>query len=512
MKIIFWFVSFLLFLFATPQAMASSFTVTNFTLNHSTGVYSFDYSGYSGGDISTESIAFGGNIEGPSATWQFNHEPANCSGGSSGSGTCSGTVNYFVKPSFNCSDPVWVRIYGYNENSADYITGLTNPDPSCSTSTIDLNVPIIKQTSLPWATQIYDSANIWSPSAQTIKSWGCALTSAAMVFKYYGYEKLPDGTPLNPGTLNDWLKNTPGGYIRNGLVNWLALSRLSKLAKDTNELSFNALEYKRVNGYDPNELTENLNNGYPEILGVPGHFVVAKGINGNTFNINDPYYDKYTLEDYENTFNSLGTYIPSSTDLSYIMLVVDENVNISFKNSNYEEKGDSFIQEPLDNDQGDGTSGQPVNMFYFPEPDNGTYNLELSSSSDQNYQLDVYFYDVDGNVKILNLNGFVSEFNDDSFEIDFDKLLSDNSSIIVLSNNFRFDLGVLLESGDIKNRGIYTSFISKLNNFEKAKNNKTKTNILNAMINEAKAQRGKGISEVAYQIITNDINSLKDTL
>ncbi len=198
---------------------------------------------------------------------------------------------------------------------------------------------------------------------------------------------------------------------------------------------------------------------------------------------------------------------PSNTDLSYIMLVVDENINISFKNSNNEEEGESFIQEPLDNDQGDGTSGQPVNMFYFPEPDNSTYNLELSSSSDQNYQLDVYFYDNEGDVKMATLSGFLLSNSNDEFGVDFSKIESEDSEINP-KNKFKFDLGSFFSSDEIKNKGIYNSLVSKLNNYEKAKDDKTKSNILNAFMNELEAQKGNGVSESAYDIIINNINLL----
>ena len=93
-------------------------------------------------------------------------------------------------------------------------------------SSTDLNVPPLKQISDPWQNQVYDSANLWSPLNPTINRWGCALTSAAMVFQYHGLTKLPDNTTLDPGTVNAWLKTQLDGYVGNGYVNWLALSRL----------------------------------------------------------------------------------------------------------------------------------------------------------------------------------------------------------------------------------------------------------------------------------------------
>jgi hypothetical protein len=67
-----------------------------------------------------------------------------------------------------------------------------------------------------------------------------------MVFKYNGVKKLPNGKELNPDTLNNWLITQKDGYIGNGMVNWLALSRLSKQAISINNITeFDALEYNR---------------------------------------------------------------------------------------------------------------------------------------------------------------------------------------------------------------------------------------------------------------------------
>ncbi len=379
-------------------------------------------------------------------------------------------------------------------------------------SSSDLQVLQLKQTSNPWQSDIYDTANIWSPSDPTINSWGCALTSAVMVFKYHGLNKLPDGTTLDPGSLNYWLKNQPDGYIHNGLVNWLALSRLSRLAKSINEISsFDALEYRRVNSYNSTQLTTDINNGIPGILEEPGHFIVAKGINGSTFNINDPYYSRLTLSDYGNTFLSLGRFLPSSTDLSYIMLIVDEDVNIKLFDSFNNQAGEQYIQDPIENDSSLGEySGDNLKIIYLSKPDSGGYKIEVSSATSNDYNLDAYFYDTQGNIHLINLSGFVSSNNEDIYDINFDRENNQDSTINAAFNNLHFDLNYLLSTGGIKNKGLYNSLKSKSENAQKAKDNKTKTNILNALLNEINAQRGKGLTGFAYQIILNDITALRN--
>lgn len=295
----------------------------------------------------------------------------------------------------------------------------------------DLDVPLLKQTDPLWKNNIYDSANLWSPNAPAIHNWGCALTSAAMVFQYHGFKKLPDGTSLDPGSLNSWLKSQSDGYIGNGLLNWLSLSRLSKQAKNINNITtFDALEYERIKTSNNSVLSNDINNGIADILEEPGHFIVAKGINNSTFNINDPFYNRSTLDDgYSNTFLSLRRYTPSSTDLSYIMVVANPEINILLKDSNGNQKGEQFVQDPLENDEdANQKSGAPIKMFHFKKPTNDQYQTELSSLTDKNYDLSIYLYDINGNVKILNFTGFIGQNTKEIIDINFNRQNSDNSS------------------------------------------------------------------------------------
>ncbi|HSX16125.1 MAG TPA: PKD domain-containing protein [Candidatus Saccharimonadales bacterium] len=100
------------------------FGVSNFTFDHSTRQYSFNYVGYTGGDITGESVA----IHADGESWGYNHEPATCTGGSSGSGTCTGTLN-LSQGTFSCATTLYVQIYGYHVGNA--VTGLADPDPAC---------------------------------------------------------------------------------------------------------------------------------------------------------------------------------------------------------------------------------------------------------------------------------------------------------------------------------------------------------------------------------------------
>ncbi len=287
----------------------------------------------------------------------------------------------------------------------------------------NLDVPDIKQTTSPWANMEYDSASKWSPVDPTIGSWGCAITSAVMVLNYQGYKKLPDGTNLDPGTLNDWLKSQPDGYIKNGWLNWLAITRLTMQSKTINEITrFDALEYEKILTEDKEMLTNDIKNDMPDILEVPNHFVVAKGISGDTFTINDPAYsDRTDLTSYSNSFTTLGRYVPSSTDLSYFMIIGSKDLDIKLKDNAGNYIGQQFIQNPITNDNNDlQKNGDPIKTFYFKKPDSGKYQLEISSLDPNLYNVDIYFYDTNGEVKKITQQGISSSIPS-LISIDFDK-------------------------------------------------------------------------------------------
>lgn len=400
--------------------------------------------------------------------------------------------------------------------------GQTMNDPAINSNYAgfipDLNVPLLKQTSDPWQSQIYDSADRWSPSNPTIRDWGCAMTSAAMVLKYYGINKLPNNTDLNPGTLNTWLNNQPDGYVGDGLTNWIAISRLSKLAKSNNpDFKYDALEFSRIWGENKTQLTDDIKNLRPDILEVPGHFIVGKGINGNTFNINDPYYDRSTLNDgYSNTFSSLGRYIPSNSDLSYIMLVTDPNVQITVKDSSNNPLGDQFIQQPLANDSDNTkTNGPPIKIFYFQKPDDGNYQIFLTSNNRKLYELKIYLYYRDGNVNLQNQKGVIDPSNQNTFNLIFDKQDSNNSSLkkVVTFQSMINDINQLRKLNLIQHDGISKSLISIIKSAEKDyKKGKNKIALLklNAFELSLNTLRGKGIKEEAYQILLYDVKYLKN--
>ncbi len=342
------------------------------------------------------------------------------------------------------------------------------------------------------------------------------MTSAAMIFNYHKITKLPNNLDLNPGNLNAWLKAQPDGYVGSGWVNWLALSRLSKQAKSKNPFfTYNALEFKRVNGYNPVQLKSDLENDIPGILEVPGHFVVGKGTLGSSFTINDPYYsDRTTLSSYSDSFLTLNRFVPSNTDLSYMMFLVDDEIEISVKDENGDIVGEGFTQQPLDEDGGVKKSGKPMYLYYVTQPESGEYTIEISGNKP--YSLQTFFYDVEGEVKKQTANGVVISGEKDLYSASFNKQSASfsMSKEEVSFDNLLLDLEYFYSVKKLKNRGIYMALSEKVKQAKhfSTKNKKVAKQIMDSFLSQLEGNRKSEVAEDAYQILKSQGQALYKSL
>lgn len=358
----------------------------------------------------------------------------------------------------------------------------------------NLNVPDIKQYNSLWGEQIYDTANLWSDNP-TIARWGCALTSADMILKYYGFN-------INPGELNAWLINQPDGYIRNGLLNWLSISRYTKTHLSGTQ---KALEFTRLVNTNQN-LIELLKDNRPGILELPGHFVVAKSQTQTSFGINDPAHsDRLILDSYGNSFAAIESYKPSNTDLSYIMLVINPEFDIKVTNTNNEEVGEIYIQNPLIDDTDDlQISGSLLKIYTLPKPDNGEYKVEISGNGD--YLLDSYLYDPQGNVNLVKTSGLVSENNNDQYEI----TISQNSNLmkpIINTSSILNDWNML----GLPNQNIPTLINNSNKHINKGNILAAKSNLTGAL-NYLQENTPNLINDLDSQILQSEIQAYSDSI
>lgn len=132
-----------------------------------------------------------------------------------------------------------------------------------SAQAVLLDVPYYAQCDPAW-----DDDNLGTCSS-TMCGYGCAVTSLAMVYEYYGGD-------MNPGELNVCLRNN-GGFQEGCYLIW------------DNACKPSGTSFLGLSG----DIDTELDAGYPVIVEVNTptiymHFVVAVGNEGGTYQINDP--------------------------------------------------------------------------------------------------------------------------------------------------------------------------------------------------------------------------------
>lgn len=303
-----------------------------------------------------------------------------------------------------------------------------------------LDVPYFDQTSSPWGDDIYDNANTLNLDCEifggsTIAACGCAVTSSAMILKYYGVDKSPTGESTDPRILNNWLKNPKNkGYI-NGNVDWFAVARYSKQAH--NIYGTPIIDYVLPNlGENFSILNQELENGRPVILKEPGHFILATGVSGQTYFINDPrWQNRETLLSYGNRFQEMRRFIETHSNLSGILiatqapvefLVIDQQGRMSGKDPNTGEVFNDIpsatyhLETPLVDDTFENTPVPPASngtfLFEAADPESGQYQVLVSGSN--NTTITFRGYDQDGEVseQLLSTTGITDYIMDYSSE------------------------------------------------------------------------------------------------
>lgn len=261
-----------------------------------------------------------------------------------------------------------------------------------------------KQNDPLWAANEYDSATKWDDNP-TMERWGCATTSMANILKHYGINKLPDGTDLNPDTYNQWLMGQPDGYLGEGLHNWLAATRLTRLMSTT--LNTPKLEYQRVVGDDLQPAISEVENNKPVILQIPGHFLVSDKYESGELQIKDPLFDYTVFSQHSQPLVTTSIFTPSQTDLSYILLAVDESLDVTIKNqAGVILKTDQFVEYMKD--RATNKSSKPYKIVQISKPTEGKYFLEFKTKKMGEYYLNILAYDTQANPSVLSEKKVVS--------------------------------------------------------------------------------------------------------
>jgi N-acetylneuraminic acid mutarotase len=433
-------------------------------------------------------VVAGGNIKGISGN-ENNSEIYYADIDSSGSVGSWNTSEYFLPIRLCCgatssSNTNVYLIGGYSQDVSGHYTQRVFRLP-LEDDKLLLDVYDFKQYSDPWGTEEYDFASSWYPNNPTIARWGCALTSAAMVLDFHGHN-------VDPQMLNNWLKSQPDGYTPNGGVMWTAISRYTKLheSETSPTLEFTYLPYSEQT------LSDEMSADEPRAPIVKfqkpngnTHFLVTKGKDENDYLINDPASTRETLTEAENYWGTpvkIGKFLPVTSDLSYIVLFVDNNFDINVTNPDGIDITDDYLTEEgpiVAADDPSVNSGETLKAFYYPKPEDGMYDVNISGDGD--FQLDSYLYDELGNPVIQNIKLNVSDGESKTLLIDYT-----NDNPLLLDPKYEYLYKYLLEKrneADLLHKGIYNFLLNHMVNANKH-SLMDQTKIENKLIEDMKTQ------------------------
>lgn len=307
------------------------------------------------------------------------------------------------------------------------------------------NVPLFKQTNETWASDLYGgtTTNPWKNDddkdgsfdedpkdgidndkdgrvdedpVETIKKWGCALTSAAMIVSYHGSQQT--GFTTTPRNLNNWLRANNG--YSGGAIIW---AKVAEYARSQ------GVQLYFYSGWGPDDGVVNwyLCNSWPIILGIrllppyDGHFVVATGqLDSKQWSINDPGFNSTQLS--TNSYTSYRKYGSSPTDLSALSIIGHSPIEFlvtdpAGRRTGYDPQTGQYVQEILDSSYGieaigatDGTGGHiETLMFETGAPIAGTYSVQLIGIGTGEYQIDFVGYDSGGSSSQQTIIGAIAD-------------------------------------------------------------------------------------------------------
>jgi len=332
--------------------------------------------------------------------------------------------------------------------------------------------PFFAQNSTTWGNEEYDHGSSQDIGCgQTIAQCGCAMTSVATVMELFQVMTTPDGTDLNPSTLNAWFnqgaKLTSAGWVSQGYsygnVVWTAIngwtpsvvqggegeSSLVSTERAVGESKAQSVRFKGWGSGSEDEIRRELQAGRPVVLEVPGHYIAAVGLQGDEIQINDPYYpDRTTLDSYAGRVKSARLFEPSS-DLRSLMVTVPANMRVELRDSRGRKVGALGGKDPAAAES-EAASEIPGAVYHFEEawrdptcterapppgsgtasifiplPEKGIYTVEVIDPLGKDTSAAVYVSDVRGVHKTETHEGGGRI----TFEIDYDPGKADTATI-----------------------------------------------------------------------------------
>lgn len=292
-----------------------------------------------------------------------------------------------------------------------------------------------KQNDAAWAEKEYDHAKKWSDQP-TIKRWGCALTSMAMVLRHYQINKLPpmnQETPeereiINPETLNRWLQSQIDGYLGEGFLNWIAITRLTRLINSLDQTV--KLEYQNLKVADSTkpyvEAIDELKENRWTIADLPHHFVTVYGMNEaqNNLKIYDPFASIDWLSQYVQNNQAPRNYkkfVPSHTDLSYLLFAFNSDIEVKIFDKDNVDITDKFKYVEHISDSVEDGEEKSLNVIAIPKPASETYKIKLTAAQPLKTGLTIFAYNQTADLTNLSQSDLIVGITPLEFEINYQK-------------------------------------------------------------------------------------------
>ncbi|HMO95493.1 MAG TPA: FHA domain-containing protein, partial [Tepidiformaceae bacterium] len=174
----------------------------------------------------------------------------------------------------------------------------------------------------------------------TIEQCGCAMTSVTTIMALFQIVTMPDGSELTPEAVNAWFneqaRKTSRGWVSRGYIYgdviWAAANELSGQIAQARG-GGTTIRFAGFGSGSEEEVREQLRNNRPVVLEVPGHFVAAVGLDGDTILLNDPYYpERNTYAAYAGKVKKSVLFEPSN-DLSGVVITVPKDLRVRVVNS-----------------------------------------------------------------------------------------------------------------------------------------------------------------------------------
>lgn len=421
-----------------------------------------------------------------------------------------------------------------------------------------LDVPAYSQRDQEWNEpgDIYDNALEWDDfNNPTFANYACALTSTAMVLRYYGHDELPNGTGLNPESLNNLLNGSSPEtslWMRNGWMPFPTIAGLTEYLHDPNDPSSPPLlEYLKFVTSDFSEVAKYLqpNNPLSE-LPIPDIIEVK-----SDFSPSDVHFEVVVGKEDENTLlvidpndspESVGvkSFETSDYDLVSIRRFYKPNSNLSYLMAHFDDELSPFLIGPGGQRvgvQGGSEFSEPENSWfnlefpYFPQvsmvpstvspsyeigvpkPPDGAYQLILKTEEVGLYEFELYFYDEEGQVVASKEEVFVSP--DEPTVIGFDYSQQPRENDDLLERDITFEQ-ILAEIEYAEQNGMITNhrFARRLSAVVKIaevlypeypKLSEGFLKLAQGMINY---RRGHFLTEEGYGLLSGDLGLLIESL